>query len=666
MRKETELAVVVSPPEDGWFRAGTVDGKVRRFPVELAPLPPVGRIDPVEEPTAVAAALAAALRTLEARAAAHDLETLRECALLEDRALSIDELAELLFEDPPDLEDRGGLVYALLDEAGPFTREGTAFRPLDDAELAERDAQREAEAEARDERARRAAQTRERQKDEAAVVLPEIKRLLGNRVSADELSDDTREWLDSFRHNVIHDPTYLNGSGIACGGETLKIQDENHAVQLLFRGGNWEPDREDLRALRAGLGLPFPDDVVAEAESATIVDAPAEDLTALPTVTIDSPSTQDLDDAISITADGETFHIAIHIADVSRIIPIGGPLDDWGLDRSESIYLPERIHHLYPLDIMHRVSLDPGEERDAVTLRYTLNPAGEVVNPTFARTRIRSDERLDYDEVDRRISDGGPWQAWGNLVTKLQERRTGRGAEVPMLPDVQIKLHDGSVQVDVLATDTPSHRLVSELMILFNETTALYFREHGVPAIFKTQPAANTPPEYPPETDPLYFPRIIRLLRASIAGLDPAPHAFLGVEAYCQATSPIRRYADLIHQRQMVASLRGEPLPYDKEALLRIYPHLDSRGSEIRGLERRRRRYWVLKKLKSLRGQRLRGIVSQIRPGGRPVVFLPELLLDTPVMLPSYLDYEPGDAIYLSPRKVDPIRGGVWATPGGG
>jgi exoribonuclease-2 len=226
-----------------------------------------------------------------------------------------------------------------------------------------------------------------------------------------------------------------------------------------------------------------------------------------------------------------------------------------------------------------------------------------------------------------------------------------------------IRVTPGGIETKLMSTDTPSHRLVAELMIVYNEQIALYFRQRGIPGIYKTQPPSDSPLQLPPADDPLHFPRVVRMLRPSAAGLDPDPHTFLGVQAYAQATSPIRRYQDLIHQRQLEAALAATPPPYSREDLLRLYPNLEVRANEVRQVQRRRRRYWLLRKLDTLRGERIKGIVSQIRPGGRPVVFFPEYLFETPLLLPPDLQFEVGDEIFVTPRKVDPIRGGVWAAP---
>src|SRR5690606_2755428 len=122
-----------------------------------------------------------------------------------------------------------------------------------------------------------------------------------------------------------------------------------------------------------------------------------------------------------------------------------------------------------------------------------------------------------------------------------------------------------------VAVDTPSRLIVSEMMILANRLAADRAAADGIPIIFRTQ---EPPDEPPPQTEGLPEPMQFELLRKSFKrsrlSLDPAPHAGLGLGAYTQMSSPIRRYADLVTQRQFAAALERQPFPYDKDELLAV------------------------------------------------------------------------------------------------
>lgn len=657
-----ETALVESTPEGGWFRAITPDGKSKRFPVDLPLHGPVGKAPIPADSDARQTLLRSTAEKLAALATAIDIDTLHETALIDARPFTLDELGELLFPETATGPERGALALAITAEESPFEEREGRYVPLSAAEIAERRREREARTLESTKRVERRDSVRRAEKEH---VLPELKLLLADRARPERLSAATRTWLSELRHNLIMEGSrYLNG-GLTVAGETIRIRDEGHAVQLLFRAGLWDPDVEDVIAIRADIGRPFDEAVSHDAVRTTPRSVDAVDLTHLPTFTIDSESTEDLDDALSLVDAPSGIRVHIHIADVERWIPQGSALDEWGRWAGESVYLPECVHHLFPRAFMQQISLAPDVVRNAFTLSATITEDGDVVDAAFVRSRIRSDERLDYAEADRRFEADPTWRRWLDVQAALQRRREARGARVPLLPELVIVPGKDGIRTAVLPTNTPSHRFISELMIFYNEQIGLYFREKDVPAIFKTQPPAEETTEYPEENDPLYFPRIVRMLRPSVGGLEPKPHSFLGVEAYCQATSPIRRYQDLVHERQLAAVIAGDTPPYSRDDLAMLAPLLEERASEIKQVERRRRRYWLLRKLQTLRGQPVRGVVSQVRAGGRPVVFFPDYLLETPLIMPPDLQFDIGDELFVTPKKVDPIRGGIWAAPGG-
>ncbi len=663
-RGTVDLAVVVSRPEHGVFRAFTLDGKTSRFPETLPRFGPIGTMSVSENPVEMKRTLTERDATLRATAAALDVEVLRAITLDEVRPYSLEELSGLLYEEAATPERLGALLVALFDPENGFDVTEKGFTPVSDDVLAEREREREAAHQRAIERHERQRREKLQKRLRADTLVPELKLLVTGRADPARLSPVTLDWLRDLRERVTRRDASRNGDG-AYGEGLIRIQDENHAVQLLARAGLWDPDVEDLVAIRTALGSPIPDDVVAEAGALRPRDVHAEDRTDLPTFTIDSASTQDLDDAISIRRVDDGFRVDVHIADVERWVRPGTALDRWGAETAESLYLPERICHLFPRALVERVSLDPGVDRHAFSLGVLVRDCGDVTDLRFARTRVRSDERVDYETADERFGSDPTWRSWLPLIEVLQRRRESRGARVTLLPDLEIKPGPDGIQTRVVITDTPAHRLISELMVFFNEQVGLAFRNADVPAIFKTQPEGSPDTEFPDREDPLYFSKIVRLLRPSVTGLEPGRHTFMGVDAYCQATSPIRRYADLVHQRQLAALLAGEPPPYTRDALTLLYPQLDTRASEVRQVERRRRRYWVLRRLSQLRGTRIEGIVSQIRPGGRPAVFFPQLLSEFGLIMPEDFPVEIGDEIYVTPRRVDPIRGGVWAAPSG-
>jgi exoribonuclease-2 len=138
--------------------------------------------------------------------------------------------------------------------------------------------------------------------------------------------------------------------------------------------------------------------------------------------------------------------------------------------------------------------------------------------------------------------------------------------------------------------------LVSELMILANECAADYTRRHGVPSIYRVQ-HAPPPAEVaaaallPPDVRALH---LLPFMAQAVYSAVAAPHAGLGLRAYSHASSPIRRYSDIVVHRQLLAHMAGERVPYDTAAVQRLAAHVDQVARQTQALQRASERFWAL------------------------------------------------------------------------
>jgi ribonuclease R len=161
------------------------------------------------------------------------------------------------------------------------------------------------------------------------------------------------------------------------------------------------------------------------------------DLTGLTTFTIDPISARDFDDAISAEAqEGGSIRVWVHIADVSAYVPEGSPVDLEARRRGTSVYAPGAVEPMLPQELSNDAcSLVPQRERLAVTVELELDGA-EVVSSAFYRSVIRSDERLDYERIDRIFAGeeqaSAPWEqplaAAREVAQALAAARERRGA----------------------------------------------------------------------------------------------------------------------------------------------------------------------------------------------------------------------------------------------
>jgi ribonuclease R len=371
-----------------------------------------------------------------------------------------------------------------------------------------------------------------------------------------------------------------------------------------------------LEALMLDRGLRRRFDPVVERAAKQARDAgPAEDparrdLTDLTTFTIDPATARDFDDAISAEAiaGGGGTRIWVHIADVSAFVAPGSPVDREAARRATSVYVPGRVEPMLPEALSNDAcSLVPGKPRAAVTVELDFD-GPRVMRTAFYRSTIRSDERLDYERVDRVFAGTEearePWAtplaAARTVSAALHEQRLAQAALELETSEPEFSFDvGGHVAESRPSEQTESHRLIEHLMIAANEQVARLLSERGVPALYRVheQPEGEsarrlveqlaslgvaTPPvsEHltPSEAaeviaacsrlvsqhvartghgrDALTF-LVLRSLKQAYYGPKPLGHAGLGLTHYCHFTSPIRRYPDLVVHRALLSAVAG-------------------------------------------------------------------------------------------------------------
>lgn len=375
----------------------------------------------------------------------------------------------------------------------------------------------------------------------------------------------------------------------------------------------------------------------AEAAASDPADLPRQDLTGLPTFTVDPSSARDFDDAVSASREGDGVRLWIHIADVSAFVRPGSPLEEEAFRRANSTYVPTSVEPMLPHVLSSGVcSLSPGEERIAVTSEIVLSGSGEVTAASFYRSRIRSDARLDYDQLDRIFA--GREKAPGVVAEQLDlaraaaavlaDRRSGSALEVNSAEPSFRFDSDGNVTGAVAERQTEAHRLIEQLMVLTNEQVAELTSSRGIPSVYRVHempdpdrvermliqlasldlPAPPLPSGMGPTTAgeiaveasrsvareaerrghgaESYSSLILRSLKPARYLERNLGHAGLGSEAYCHFTSPIRRFPDLLVHRALLSAVGGgEVAPSTGEAAEAAL-HASEREREAMILER--------------------------------------------------------------------------------
>jgi exoribonuclease-2 len=332
-------------------------------------------------------------------------------------------------------------------------------------------------------------------------------------------------------------------------------------------------------------------------------------------------------------------------------------LDEEALDRATSLYLPDsKIPMLPPLLSEGVCSLRQGENRLALSLLIRFDQDDRLLDSRFTLSRVRVHRQLTYTDANDLIATDGTLGYLFRLGTRLRRQRLVKGALHLPLPELRIWVNsNGIIHISRVDRETPSQVVVSELMILANSLAAAELAARGVPAIYRSQ---EKPQEvlFDPNSagDDLYLKyRQRRFLSRAELGITPKPHNGLGMEAYTSWTSPIRRYVDLVVQRQLKSMALGAPPAHDRDGLGEIVARVALPQSRAQLMKRQWTRYWVLKYLERERIKALDALV--LDQGVRNYyLLLPDYLLEANMPLAEGRRLKPGDHFRVEIVKVDP------------
>jgi exoribonuclease-2 len=226
------------------------------------------------------------------------------------------------------------------------------------------------------------------------------------------------------------------------------------------------------------------------------------------------------------------------------------------------------------------------------------------------------------------------------------------GAVQISLPELNVWIgEDGEIVVNKINRESPGRMLVSELMIMANWLMAKFLTERGVPAIFRTQPSPKERLFKGNEGNLFQNVMQRRLLSRFILNHEADHHSGLGLDAYTTATSPIRKYFDLVTQRQVRAAL-GLEAPYSSDDIDNIISLLEQPMSTVMKIQQRRSRYWVLKYLEQRIGQKEEAIVLLKRRKNYQVL-LPEYMIECDLPISGGIELNPEDFIQVTIQHVN-------------
>jgi ribonuclease R len=435
----------------------------------------------------------------------------------------------------------------------------------------------------------------------------------------------------------------LSGGPRVGAGRMALVERGGRGARVVRELGTPTAARDVLEALLADRGLRrgFSGALEAEAgEAASRAGAdsePRRDLTGLPTFTVDPATARDFDDAVSAEAlsSGGGTRIWVHIADVAAHVRPGSALESEAHERANSVYVPGSVEPMLPHALSSDAcSLTPGRPRLAVTAELELGAGGEARSARFYRSLIRSDARLDYDQLDRVFAGSErPAEVVAEplaLARRAASALAGRahpGLEIEST-EPEFEFDGGDVVAARAVPQTEAHRLIERLMVHTNERVAELLERKRMPTLYRVHEQPDTEaiewlvkqlaaldvptPPLPKHLSPgqageiaieasrlagheaarrghgreAYTSLVLRSLKQAHYSDRNLGHAGLGSPAYAHFTSPIRRYPDLIAHRALLSAIgAGEKAP-SADLVAEAGPHASERERDASRLER--------------------------------------------------------------------------------
>jgi len=435
------------------------------------------------------------------------------------------------------------------------------------------------------------------------------------------------------------------------------VDTENGLLKLLIKMGAWD-ENVNLDLYRFEIPMSFSKDVVDQAHlikhDIQLLAPQRKDLTNLDLITIDGQATTDHDDALSIEWDGNQFCLGIHIADVAGCIPKQSAIDKSALDRATSIYTPDLKIPMLPSVLAENIcSLKADEIRPAISIMAWVNDRAEVSKFDIFPSMVKVKHQLTYHDANLMVNDHPELRQLHELACAFREFRLNSDAVYITLPEIHIRIDEDTDEIIInrVNRENACRMLVAEAMILGNWITAQFLRKNQTPAIYRSQPKPKD--RLFEKQEGTLFENWMqrRLLSRFVLSCKPSAHSGLGLDCYVTATSPIRKYYDLITQRQ-IRSVLGFGTPYTKEEVNQIIQYVRQPMTHASRLQFARNRYWIVKYLEQHRGIKTPAMVLE-RRWNNYIVLLTEYLMECSLPVTSAMNFEPEDMIEVTIQRAD-------------
>jgi ribonuclease R len=446
---------------------------------------------------------------------------------------------------------------------------------------------------------------------------------------------------------------------------------EGKIVEIL---GHVNDPGVDIMSIVKGYELPveFSEKIMHQVENVSNEVSEADmagrrDLRGVQMVTIDGEDAKDLDDAVSLTRDGDLYKLGVHIADVTNYVQENSALDWEAKNRGTSVYLVDRVIPMLPHKLSNGIcSLNAGENRLALSCLMTIDKKGEVVSHEIVESVIKVDRRMTYTSVKKILEDKDEaeikeyeelvpmFELMQELAHILREKRKKRGSIDFDFPETKIILDKDGHPIEIKPYDrNVATKIIEDFMLIANETVAQHFYWMELPFVYRTHDNPDSEKidklatfirnfgySIKSQQDEIHPKELQKLLtkiedtpeealisRLTLRSMKQAKyttectgHFGLACQYYCHFTSPIRRYPDLQIHRIIKEQLRGRLNEKRIDHYNEILPEVAKHSSEMeRRADEAERETDKLKKVEYMEGhigEIFEGVISSITSWG--------------------------------------------------
>lgn len=592
-------------------------------------------------------------RELEERKDSVDVETLWQCVVEEQETVSFEEMLELYSAAEQVSSEQRFLLFWAVDKNTVYLARGEGgylVRSREDVS-----------------KTLRTLELRKEREQKAQAAVEWVRSVLSGEAPA-VVDDNHGEFLELIERYVIDLDGYERAKEAKGFLYEAGLKEVESAVEFLIKTGFWKKD-DDPESKKIAFHFRHSQRALEEVETifgAGENFADLTDRTDIEAFSVDSETTQDIDDAISFEMHRNRITLGVHISNVAHVVDRGSFLDQGTLERGETVYFPEERVDMFPRDLVSKkLSLTAGDLRPALSLFATFNREDfALIDYRFEATVIRISKNLTYAEATEMLHD----TQWGedlvSLTDSLRAERVNKGAFVVQLPELKIRVGDqDGISVSKDYMDSPAHNVVSECMVLMNRLSGDFFDKNGIPALFRSQSQDIEPEARELDPEDVLFPvKVAKHLKPSFVVFAPETHKSLGVPSYVQMTSPIRRYTDLLMQRQLISWLEEQRICYSESELEDMNTRVSLATREIKNAQRGRHRYWLIRYLleKDIKGAT--GYVSSKGYNGFNV-YIPEFLIELALSNSGGRVFDIGSELSLSIWGTDPLRRRIRVSP---